>query len=791
MTALRRKLLRDLSGSGGLLVAIAAIMAVGVSCYVSMSAAHANLSQAQREYYARCRMADFQIDLKKAPLDALKPLASMPGVRIRPRIESRLTIDLPGVQKPINGQVYSLPLQRRSVINDIVVTRGSYFTGLHGAEVIVNDAFAKQHRLYPGSKLTVLLNNRRQELVVVGTAISSEFVYVMAPGGLIPDPDNYGILYLSDDYMEEVFDFDGACNQVVGTLSPDLRQQVQRFLDHAELMLADYGVFTTVPRSEQPSHQFLENEIEQLWVFAVLLPGIFLAVAAAVLNLLLGRLIEQQRTIIGTLKALGYSNWHLLLHYLQFGLVVGLIGGLFGCVLGYLLAGTFTSLYRTFFEFPSLNNDLQPSVFAIGMLISLLCALAGTAYSTRKMLKLEPAEAMRPKPPRQGGAILLERLPWLWNRLDTGWRMVLRNVFRNRVRTLVGVFAAAMGTTLVANGLLANQSLFYLLDFQFEKVLLSDIDLVFKDEQNRSALYEVKRMPGVDAAEPTLQVACTFRSGHHRKRAGITGLIPESQLTVPRDRQGRAVRIPSAGLVMGRALAERLHVQAGDTVTIRPIKGLRRRHQVQVVSVADGYLGLSCYANLQYLSRLIGEEDVLTGVQLKVNPDQRVRREFYRQLKQLPGVAGYSSRDEVVSNLMDTLLETNLAAVGVIIAFAGALFFGSTYNAATIALTERQREVATMLVLGYTPQAISRLFWRESFVVQMTGTLLGMPLGYLLLIYVAETAANEIARLPLVAPPIVWVWVLGVSFLFSLVSHLVVRRRIYQLHWQESLQVKE
>lgn len=793
MSTLQRKLWRELCHSAGLIIAIGAIIAVGVCCYVLMTAAHANLTVAKRDYYQQCHMADFWIDLKKAPVAAVRELEQVPGVmEVRPRIQSKVTLDFPHILKPINAQLFSLPAEPKPVINNIVMVSGSYFTKERMEEVIVNHAFARHHKLYPGSTFKVLLNNRQQELFVVGTAISSEFVYVAGPGSLVPDRENFGILYLKQQYLEEALNFDGACNQVVGTLAPTVREQPEEILDRLERKLDAYGVFTTTKLSEQASNHFLSNEIEQLGAFSVLLPGIFLAVAALVLNMLLSRLVEHQRTIIGTLKAIGYTNGELLWHYLQFGIFVGLLGGLIGALAGYYSAGLLTeSVYRQFFEFPTLENRFHPSQSLTGILISVACGAIGAFTGVRSILLLQPAEAMRPKPPRKGGAVFLEHWTWFWQQLDTSWRMVFRNVIRNRGRTAIGIFAAAMGAGLLSVSLMGTAALEYLIDFQFEKVLRSDVDLIFKNEVNRSGLYEARNLPGVDLAEPQLDVPCTFYFLHREKRSAVTGLEAYATLTVPRDLEGEAVTIPPTGLVMGKALADILGVKPGDMVTLKPIKGLRQPRQARVEKVTDGYLGLSCYANIEYLSQLIGEEYVLTGVQLKINPEPESRTEFYRHLKQLPALEGYSSRADLIRNLVKTLLETNYISLGIMLMFSGVIFFGSTLNAGLIGLAEREREVATMLVLGYAPGTISQLFWRESLLVNAVGTLVGLPLGYLLMIGVAEGFNNELARIPVMMPLDVCLYTLATGIVFTLLAHWVVRRRINKLDWQESLKVKE
>ncbi|NIL96838.1 MAG: ABC transporter permease, partial [Planctomycetales bacterium] len=331
MKSLDRKLLRELRRTPGLLLAIASIITVGVMMFVYMRSTFYNLNTAKSQYYAQGRMADFWIDVKKAPRAELNAIGQLSGVtEIRSRIQFFAVVDLPQVAKPLNGLVLSLPDRRTSLINDIHLVRGSYFTEQRDNEVIVNDAFARRRHIQPGDWIHLILNNRRQELFVVGTAISCEFVYSLGPGAFVPDPEHFGVFYLKKTFAEEVFDFDGAANQVVGRLAPQLQDHPEEFLRRAEQLLDPFGVISTIGRKDQASHRFLSDEIRGLGVFATYMPAIFLAVAALILNVLISRLTEQQRTVIGTLKAIGYSNAAIFWHYLKFGVAVGLLGGLLG-----------------------------------------------------------------------------------------------------------------------------------------------------------------------------------------------------------------------------------------------------------------------------------------------------------------------------------------------------------------------------------------------------------------------------------------------------------------------------
>ncbi len=792
MRVLDRKLQRDLRGAFARLLAITGIIALGVACYVEMASVYENLVRAKDRYYAACRMADFSVEFKKVPNAVLQELAEFTEIlEIRPRIQFMATVDLPRVEKLLNAQVLSLPDSRTPAINDILLVRGSYFTDRRENEVIIHDTFARRRGLQPGQWIHVILNNRRQELFIVGTAMSSEFVYLVGPGSLAPDPENFGVLYLKQSYAEEVFDFDGASNQVVGVMTPGVREYPQPILDRIEARLEAYGVFSTTPRKDQASHRYISEELEGIAVFSSILPAIFLAVAALVLNILMLRWTDQQRTIVGTFKALGYSNAQVFVHYMKFGMSVGLLGGLAGCVGGYFLAGWLTSVYAMFYEFPDLRNELYLDKMSNGLLISLACASVGALYGARSVLQLQPAEAMRPKPPRQGGAILLERWRWLWAQFSFSTRLSLRNLVRNRFRTIAGAIATAMGTCILVTGFMLQEAVSYLVDFQFDKVQRSDADLFLKDERGYDALLEARNLPGVDWAEPILDVSCTLVHGPYQRRGTITGILPDARLTVPRDANANPIRIPPSGLVMSRKLAELLHVQVNDVITVRPTKGLRDPRSARVASISDSYLGMGVYADFHYLNALVGEEYSISGLQLQIDGRPEAKLELNRELKELPSLQSVHYRADIVHNLRSTVIETQGIFIGVLVFFAGVIFFCSVLNSSLVSLAERQLEVATFRVLGYGPWEVGNMFLKESAVVSFMGTLIGLPLGYWLAVAMTIAYDTELFRIPVVTTPGVWIYTWIFSALFTLSAHAMVQWSIHRMDWLDALKVRE
>jgi len=283
----------------------------------------------------------------------------------------------------------------------------------------------------------------------------------------------------------------------------------------------------------------------------------------------------------------------------------------------------------------------------------------------------------------------------------------------------------------------------------------------------------------------------TFENGSRRKKLAITALLPDAQLTVPRDQNATPIPIPEVGVALNRTLAELLDVQAGEMITFRPSVGQRRPIEMPVAAITDGFLGLSAYAQIPYLSRAIGEEETYSAVQLATDGDPEQTRKLYAELKQLPGIQSVGVRGEMIANLEHTFADFMNAFLVVLVLFAGVIFFGTILNVSLVTLSQRKRELATLAVLGYGPWRIGGLLLRESLSITILGTCLGMPLGYGFALLVAMTNKSELFRFPVISSWSVWITTLLTAAIFSLIAQLVVQAMIHRTDWVEALQTRE
>ncbi|WP_028585345.1 ABC transporter permease [Desulfogranum mediterraneum] len=792
MNALNRKLVRDIRHNLVLLLAVSAIIAVGIGCFVGMLSTARNLEYARSSYYSSCRLADFWLDLKKAPVQEVRRLAAIPGIsEIRERIQFQVMLDLPGAEKPIGATLLSLPDQPAPVINNIILRQGTYFSPGRANEVIVSDKFAQARRIRPGDTIMAVLNNRRRELVVTGTAISAEFVYLASPGSMVDEPGSYGLLFIKRSFAEDSFGFHSGCNSVVGLLAPGARAESKVMVEALAARLKPHGVFSGIPRQEQFSPMVLDGEMKQLLNTAVIFPLFFLIVAALVLNVLMIRLAEQQRTVIGTLKAIGYDNRELMHHFLRFAAVTGLVGGLLGCLFGYLLGDAMTRMYVRYFTFPQLTSQLYPDLQLTGIAIALLFAILGTIRGVRRIMALEPAEAMRQAPPPLGGAVFLERFQGWWTGLDAQWQMILRGLLRNKGRTAIAMFSAALGSSIVVLAFGFVDSMDQMVRLQFERVLRSDYHLSFHDELSSSGLDAVRRLPGVNRAEPVLNLACTFRRNNRLKRGVIMAIHRGSSLTTPVDDQGRPIGLPATGLLMTTRLMEQLQLRPGELVEVVPVKGEQLSRRLPVIQSMESMLGLVVYADFHWLNRVLGTEGVLNEVRILASHTPAQRQGFMTAIRAMPGLESLTDLGEQRQALNKQLNGAMRFSAVIMILLAGVIFFGAILNSTLIAIAERQREMATFRAMGYFSHEVARIFLRENLVNNLSGTLAGLPLGYWLLKASMQAFSTDAYSFPAHLAPMSPLYTLGLAFLFVLLSQIVVIRTLGRQNWLEALSLKE
>ncbi len=325
VSALDRKLFRDLIRLKGQLLTIALVVACGIATFVSFQGNWVSLERAKTAYYERYRFADVFAHLERAPGSVGADLEAIDGVaRVYPRMVEAALLPIDGLTEPVPAQLFSLPATGRAPLNDIHLRDGRLVEPGHGDEAVLLQSFADAHGIEPGDTLPAVINGKQRQVRVVGIALAPEFVMAMSAGDLSGDPARFAVLWMDRAALAAAFQMEGAFNDVALSLQPGA--SMPAVLADVDRVLSRYGGLGAISRAKQPSNFTLEGELVQLESMSTVLPIIFLAVAALLLNIVLSRLIHLQRPDIAALKALGYSDLQVGLHFLKLVLVIGLLG---------------------------------------------------------------------------------------------------------------------------------------------------------------------------------------------------------------------------------------------------------------------------------------------------------------------------------------------------------------------------------------------------------------------------------------------------------------------------------
>jgi putative ABC transport system permease protein len=744
MRALARKLLRDLFRLKSQAAAIAGVVAAGVAVSVLGECNLVTLSESRAQFYDQQRFADVFVSLKRAPLALARRLGDVPGVAaVEPRIVGQVLLDMPGVAEPVSARMVSMPVGRRPVLNDIVIKSGRELSGGR-LEAIVSEPFAIAHRIRPGASLTAVINTRRRTLTVVGIALSPEFIYAISPGSVFPDDRRFGVLWMAGDELAAAFDLTGAFNDAVLKLVPGA--SAADVIARIDPLVSPFGGPGAYGRVDQMSHWYLEGELSELRTTGQILPYVFAAVAAFLLNIVVSRLIATQREQIGLLKAFGYSSWAIARHYTAFSLVIALAGVLVGVPLGVWLGWMLSGIYGEFFHFPEMVFLVPTSGIVVAAGAAAAVTVAGSLFAVRGALRLSPADAMRPPQPATFRRAVFERLG-LSAVLPPWFRIVLRNVERRPFRAMLSIAAVAMSVSIMLLGALTD-SMEFIIETELEVAQRQTSTVTFVEPRPQRVTAELASFDGVFYVEPFRIAPVTFRSGPWSHRGSITGMPTSGALVRPLDEARRALRLPEDGVVMSEKLARKLHVSRGATLTIEVREGTRPVRSVVVVDTVKDYLGTPVYMNIAALNRVLREGPAISGAHLLT--DTRADARLFDRLKATPGVAGFFSTRAARRSVRETIQRSLATSLSMLMAMAGIIAFGVAYNTARIALSERAWELATLRVMGFTRREIGLILLTEVALLVIVAIPLGLVLGLGLGHLVSAAFDSEQYRIPAV-----------------------------------------
>jgi putative ABC transport system permease protein len=787
VNALGAKSWRDLFHLKGQVLTIALVIAAGIASYTSLQSCYRSLLITKSDFYAQQRFADVFVNLERAPRSLVARLEALPGVlQVYDHIVDGVTVPVDTFPEPALGHVVSIPDHGAPLLNAVQLRRGRWPEPDRPREVVLLESFAKPNGIRIGMAVPVVLNQRLQRLQVVGLGVAPEYVFPVQGGPVTPDAQRFGVFWMRRQAAAAAFDLQGAFNAVAFSLQPEAATDA--VIDAIDDLLEPYGGRGAYAVEDQPSNARLEGEFLQLRAFATVLPAMFLGVAALLLNIVLSRLVLLQRTQIATLKALGYDNRQVGLHYvLTFASTLAL-GSVLGTAGGAWLGRAMTDLYLQYFRLPSATFVLEPQVVLIAVVTSGGAGLLGAVMGMRSVVRLPPAEAMRPSAPARYRLSLIERLG-LRRHLPPTAMMVVREIERRPLRTGLSSLAIAAAISILVAGRYSGDATDHILETTLQSAWREDLYVELERPVPVRDVGPVRHFPGVQEVETQRSVPVRFRAGHREKDGLLLAYEDDARLRRPMTTGGLARTLPAHGVLLTEHLAAVLGLAPGDWVHVKSYDETRPTFELQLMGVVDEPFGLVGHVRLDELAWRQLEEPRVNAILLNVDPDRET--DIVMRLKDVPAVRSILRRKGLVNEFREQTAGMLRVTMIILSIFASCIVVGVVYNNARVSLSMRSRDLATMRVLGFHRSEISAILLGELAVQVALAIPVGLWLGIQMCNGISATVDPDEFRLPVILTSRTYGFSIAVTLAASAFAALLVRRRLDRLDLVQVLKSTE
>ena len=763
---LRKKLLRDMARAAMQFLSIIALCALGTFAFAALDGTARMTRVTLDTYFEENNLADYWITLPSADRTSLDKVAAVPGVAtVRARASADLETTLPG-DVSVSVTAYDGAMD----INTPLLREGALLEENDRRGCLVEERFANAHGLVPGSRLGVKLGGQEYTFIVRGVVVSPE--YIVVSNGIVADPNAYGYLLINACAMETL-----PLTQIVATLDRGADSDAVRAAIEAELPDA-----LVVDRSSHQSTARANNDAQMFENMTYIFPVLAYAIAALIVMTTLSRMIDNQRMQMGTLKALGFSARQIRNHYLSYALVPSALGALLGTLIGHYTLPYF--LWDALIGQNEMPYQLSPpiSVPAWCMTgLSVVLSMGILLYSYRASARETTAALLRPKPPKDGKRILLERITFLWSRFSFNTKMIVRNLMRNKLRSFMSFVGILCCTMLIITSLGLQDSVTAMSVNYYTKTLSYDLRANLTGEVDTAESYERRLDAG--AVECIMEKSVSVRADGGTRTVMLTVLRDDQQMqNLGKDETFVALQTGTAAVTY--KLTKTLNLKIGDTIRLY-LPGDDEPAEFVIGQIVHNNVSQGVYLNRTTWESLRKGEFTPTAIQIR-GPGERC----LTQLDAMDEVDDIDYPAEQIGD-MTRMLETLSSVFTLLTGIALALAFVICYNMGLMNFVERTREYATLKVLGYHQKEIRRLILRENRMVTLSGVLLGIWPGIMLVDVILHSCEPESGYYP--GSPALQSIVIAcvVTYCFSELIQRLLTRKVQKIDMVEALKSVE
>lgn len=656
-------------------------------------------------------------------------------------------------------------------------------------EVVVDNDFRREIKI--GDKITIdsnLINNKT--VTVTG--------YVESPLYISTERDSTNLLSGTIDYylyMNET----NIISPVKTTAYINLAAEESRFSKKYEdtVKKAKTDIRKTLQEEKVTGEEWYvldidsnagfyqyEQDTERIDNVAKVFPLVFFIVAVLICLTTMTRMVEEERSQIGTLKSLGYKDSAIMFKYILYATLATIIGSIIGVVIGYrLLPELCFEMYKNMYRLGDIKLSYYASLTFQGMIIALLCTLGATIYTCRKTLKESPANLLRPVAPAAGKRVLLERIPIIWNHLSFSHKVTVRNVFRYKKRFLMTIIGIAGCTGLILAGFGLKDCIVKMVPHQYEEIFSYQAKIALNEEKTNETINKIKENKKIKDILEVQEEAVTIDNKDTNQ--SVTLVIPKEDpdgFIKLQDRKTNEHYNLNNGIIITEKLANLLEVEENDVLKFTGTD----KYEKKIAHITENYL-----FHYIYLPKSEYQEDEYNTVLVKTkNMTEKEEKEFASKLKEIPGVSSItftSSTRHIFDDTMDNFAYVSL----ILIVSAGALAFVVLYNLSSVNISERRRELATIKVLGFYDKEVYQYINRENTILTLIGILLGLGIGNILTMYIIKTCEIDMLMFDPTIALASYIYAILITAAFAILVNVILYFSLKKIDMIESLKSVE
>jgi putative ABC transport system permease protein len=735
VTMLQKKIFRDIGENRWWFLTIVGICTLGIALLSGVNLYTSTVENDLADYYMRANLADFWIYKADVSESDLGRIQTLPDVEMAQR-RKMLEVGLGG---EIKATLRLHATEEQARINIPELLDGSLLDGTETDALLLDSRFAEANGLVPGDSLRFEAGGQQKEWLIKGIIRDVEYIYYAPEGLTIPDYHKYGFAYTNASALPQV-----PYNEMVISMNEDAKRSQEEITAEIRETLPGANILS---RLHQLSTSNIENDLEGIKEIGMLFPMAFFLTAALVTWITVGRMMENQRQHLGTLRSLGYSKAEIMGRYGLYGILITIPSTILGWLISrHLIA---ESLYRMGIAYYTIEENgvdvFSPHFFWAALCVALVTG--GAAFlSCQRSLKTMPAALMRPTPPAQGHRILLEKISPFWRGLSFSGKIVTRNLFRNKARMLMGLVGIIGSTALILCSLGLTNSMDAMLDKAFDETMRYDVEIKLKTPVPLDSvvdIYEILR--DAQSIDATMAFSVYLY--------GSNGSVQNPYLVVMDDQQsslrfigsdGGEVSLPDNGAFITPRMAKALHAEVGDVITAERLDGTVL--QLNVANIVDFPVGNEIYISRTTFSKISSLPfRVRTLLVRGHNLDLSALKDDSR-------ISLVETKAEMETNeliLMGLLRSLQM----IMISFAGLLAIAVMMVLGQMNYHERIRELATLKVLGFHQKEMERLVLHENFWITILGLPFGVLAGFGLLGVILEEATTADMEIGLFISP--------------------------------------